>query len=54
MKKLKSALHNIYGGPWWQRVLIWLSTFLFLLMLLLVAVDFNFLWLFGRSPGFRA
>ncbi len=50
--KIKMMLGTIYGGPWWQRVVVWLLTLLLLLLLFLGAVDVNLLWLFGRSPGF--
>ena len=50
--KIKMMLSTIYGGPWWQRVVVWLLTLLLLLLLFLGAVDVNLLWLFGRSPGF--
>ena len=51
--KLKHTLHTIYGGPWWQRIIVWFATSLLFIMLFLGAVDMNFLWLFGRSPGFK-
>ena len=52
-QKTKHIIHNIYSGPWWKRLLVWFVTFLLALFLLLGAVDINFLWLFGRSPGFN-
>ncbi len=52
-KNIKHIFHIIYLGPWWQRVIVWLATILLLLILFLGAVDINFLWLFGRSPGFK-
>ncbi len=48
----KKACHKIYGGPWWKKIIVWLITLVVLLLLFLGAVDVNFLWLFGRSPGF--
>ncbi|MBQ8969363.1 MAG: transglycosylase domain-containing protein [Bacteroidaceae bacterium] len=51
--KTKHMLYNIYGGPWWRRIIVWLLTMLLLILLLFGAVDVNFLWLFGRSPGFK-
>ena len=45
-------LHNIYTGPWYKKAALWLLTFLVLVMLFFLAVDFNFCYLFGRSPGF--
>ena len=52
-QKTKHIIHNIYSGPWWKRLLVWFVTLLLALFLLLGAVDINFLWLFGRSPGFN-
>ena len=51
--KFKNLLHSLYGGPWWQRIIVWILTVFLLLLLFLGAVDINFLWLFGRSPGFN-
>ena len=45
-------LHNMYSGPWYKKAALWLLTFLVLVMLFFLAVDFNFCYLFGRSPGF--
>ena len=50
---IRKALHAIYGGPWWQKIIAWISTIVLALLLFLGAVDINFLWLFGRSPGFK-
>lgn len=57
---LKNGLHTLaarlrqaYGGPWYKRVAVWLCTAIIAFVLLLVAVDVNFLWLFGRSPGMK-
>jgi len=52
-QKTKHIIHDIYSGPWWKRLLVWFVTLLLALFLLLGAVDINFLWLFGRSPGFN-
>ena len=41
-----------YSGPWYKRMAIWLVTFLLVIILFFVAVDCNFCYLFGRSPGF--
>ncbi len=51
--KLKQIIHDIYAGPWWKKLFVWIATLLLLLILFLGAVDVNFLWLFGRSPGFN-
>lgn len=52
-RKLKIALRKIYGGPWYKKLVVWPCTFVLLLILGLGAVDCNFLYLFGRSPGFK-
>ena len=49
---MKKILRTIFLGPWYRRLYVWPLTLLLLLLLLFVAVDVNFLWLFGRSPGF--
>ena len=51
-KKTRQVVHNLYSGPWWHRIIVWFATLLLLFILFLGAVDINFLWLFGRSPGF--
>ena len=51
--KIKQTLKRIYSGPWWKRTLVWIATAVLFLILFLGAVDINFLWLFGRSPGFN-
>lgn len=51
-QKVKDALRKIYSGPWYKKLLVWPVTLVVLLVLGLMAVDCNFLWLFGRSPGF--
>lgn len=55
-KNLKFPLHKIiqkiYSGPWYSRIAAWLVTFIVSILLLLAAVDCNFLYLFGKSPGF--
>ena len=39
------------GRPWWVKTLAALGTFIVLFLLYLIAVDINFLWLFGKSPS---
>lgn len=51
--KLKPLIRHIYSGPWYKRVIVWFCTIVMAFVLLLGAVDVNFLWLFGRSPGFK-
>ena len=41
-----------YSGPWYKRTAVWLATILVFIILFFVAVDCNFCYLFGRSPGF--
>lgn len=50
--KLKPLIKQIYSGPWYKRTIVWFCTIVLSVVLLLGAVDINFLWLFGRSPGF--
>lgn len=42
------------GRAWYTKTLTALATLLVLLLLYLGMVDVNFLWLFGRSPGFMS
>lgn len=46
------AVRALYSGPWYKKTAVWLLTFVLSFILFLGAVDMNFLWLFGRSPGF--
>ena len=50
---MKKILHTIYSGPWYKRIAVWILTIILAILLLFAAVDVNFLWLFGRSPGFK-
>ncbi len=60
LKKLWNAFTAIFrwyfrlyrGRRWYTRVLIFLLSLPVFLLLFLGMVDINFLWLFGRSPGF--
>ncbi len=47
----RNILPKIYSGPWYKRTAVWLATFLAFVVLLFLAVDCNFCYLFGRSPG---
>lgn len=49
---IKKGLRKIYGGPWYQKIVVWICTVFVAIVLLLGAVDVNFLYLFGKSPGF--
>lgn len=53
LRAIRQTLRVIYGGPWYKRIAVWLATFVIALLLLLLAVDNNFLYLFGHSPGFK-
>ena len=48
-----TRVRHFYGGAWYKRIAAWTLTFLVSVVLLLLAVDCNFLYLFGRSPGFN-
>lgn len=39
------------GRPWWRKIIAGSVSFLVFIVLFLIAVDINFLWLFGKSPG---
>ncbi len=47
-----ARVRRFYTGTWYKRVAAWILTFLALVPLSLLAVDCNFLCLFGKSPGF--
>ena len=40
-----------YGKPWYVKSLVALCTLLVTLVLTVVAININFLWLFGKSPS---
>ena len=48
----RDLLNRTYSGPWYKRTAVWLATILVFIILFFVAVDCNFCYLFGRSPGF--
>ena len=54
--KLSSAIHwykHLYiKRPWYVKTTAAVVTFIVAILLYLGAVDTNFLWLFGKSPGF--
>ena len=50
---IRAFLRRLYSGPWQKRLIVWLLTIIVAILLLFVAVDVNFLWLFGKSPGFQ-
>ena len=59
MKKIWSWIKGIWpaykslykGRPWYVKILAALVSLIVLFFLYLVAVDVNFLWLFGKSPS---
>ncbi|HLO92191.1 MAG TPA: transglycosylase domain-containing protein [Lentimicrobium sp.] len=55
MKKLVSIIKKVFSMPsfaklWWQRMLVRFAQGLLIALVLIAAVDLNFLWLFGQSP----
>ena len=45
--------NNLYKGrPWYMKTITAIVSMIVLLFLYLGAVDINFLWLFGKSPGY--
>lgn len=44
--------HLYKDAPVWKKILVGLASILVTLLLYLGAVDINFLWLFGKSPGY--
>ena len=53
LKKAGKGFASLYRGPWYKKTLVWIATFILSFILLLIAVDINFLNLFGKSPGFK-
>lgn len=41
-----------FSGSWYKKTAVWLATFFLIIILFFAAVDCNFCYLFGRSPGF--
>ena len=48
----RNILRKIYSGPWYKKHAVWFATFVLAVILFFMAVDCNFCYLFGRSPGF--
>lgn len=46
-------IKKTYSGKWYRKIAVWTVTFVFMLILLLVAVDSNLFYLFGKSPGYK-
>ena len=53
LKKAGRGFTNLYRGPWYKKTVVWATTCVLSVILLLIAVDLNFLYLFGKSPGFK-
>ena len=52
IRKACNAFKRCYSGPWYKRLVVWLLTFVIGILLFFGAIDVNFLYLFGKSPGF--
>ena len=51
-RRFKQWYKGLYRGrPWYVKTLVALCTLVVMFILYLVAVDINFLWLFGKSPS---
>ena len=48
----RGMIRKIYSGSWYKKIAVWLATIVLLVILFFTAVDCNFCYLFGRSPGF--
>ena len=47
-----SWYRNLYKGrQWYVKTLVGIASFIVAFFIYLVAVDINFLWLFGKSPS---
>ena len=52
VKRVGSWYVGIFKGrPWYVKIISAVATFMVMFVLYLVAVDNNFLWLFGKSPS---
>lgn len=50
-----SGYRRLYrGAPWWKKILLGISSFVGFLLVYCLCVQFNFLWLFGRSPSLNS
>lgn len=53
MRTFWSWYKSLYGGrAWYTKTLVGFVSLIVMLFLYLGAVDINFLWLFGKSPGY--
>lgn len=48
----RGMIRKIYSGSWYKKIAVWFATIVLLVILFFTAVDCNFCYLFGRSPGF--
>ena len=54
IKKMLNWYIGIFKGrPWYIKILSGVATLIVVFVLYLVAVDINFLWLFGKSPSMQ-
>jgi penicillin-binding protein 1A len=52
VKKVVNWYIGIFKGrPWYIKIVSTIASLLVIFVLYLVAVDVNFLWLFGKSPS---
>ncbi|MBQ8656795.1 MAG: penicillin-binding protein [Prevotella sp.] len=51
LKRCWTWYRNLYRRPWYVKLLTVIVTLIIAFVLYLVAVDMNFLWLFGKSPS---
>lgn len=53
LRKFGAWYKGLYKGKkWYTKTLVGFISFIIAFILYLVAVDINFLWLFGKSPGY--
>lgn len=55
LKKLVSSIRKLFSMPsfaklWWQKVIVRTGQAFLIILLIIIAIDLNFLWLFGQSP----
>lgn len=50
----KGYAHLYIGKPWWRKLITTVLSVIVFFLFFLLAVDNNFLWLFGKSPSMQA
>lgn len=50
----KGYAHLYIGKPWWKKLITTVLSVIVFFLFFLLAVDNNFLWLFGKSPSMQA